>query len=141
MDFSSESLDQMLSQARAALESMRRGEQTDSSHDAEPVEGHGEAADGRIKVTAVTGGRVSAIEIDPRAMRMGSQEMAEQMLVAVNAALDDLRARTTASTAAEVPDLAALGRLAEDIQNQGLRQMELIRQSVNDTIARLGGGR
>jgi len=137
-DFSSSELDRMLSEARGALESMRQGAADPSP---EPVEAVGEAADGRVTVTATTGGRVTAVDINPRAMRLSSQELGEQLVIAINAALDELRARTPTATDEPSVDPAALQRSLEQLQDQGVRQMEMIRNAIGDTLARLEAGR
>ncbi|WP_227023190.1 YbaB/EbfC family nucleoid-associated protein [Actinomadura rubrobrunea] len=145
--FSSAELDRMLTEARKTLESMRQGntaprpEKTKTA-DGDALEGVGEAADGRIKVTAVAGGRLKSVELNPRVMRMSSQELGERLVEAVNAALEDLRAKAATAGAAEgAVDPAALGKQIEEIQNQSLRQMELITQALNDTLAKIGGSR
>ncbi|MFI6514814.1 YbaB/EbfC family nucleoid-associated protein [Spirillospora sp. NPDC050679] len=139
-EFSGADLDRMLSEARRTLESMRTGGAPAPSDD-KPVEGVGEAADGRVRVTTVTGGRLKKVELDPRAMRLPSQELGEHIVAAANAALDDLRAKAASAGAAEAVDTAALGKRVEEIQNESLRQMTTLSQSIADTIAKMGGRR
>ncbi|SEG79432.1 Conserved DNA-binding protein YbaB [Thermomonospora echinospora] len=55
----------------------------------EEIRGIGEAADGHIRVTCNGQGRVEQIELNPRAMRLDSQTLAEQLTTGVNAAQDD----------------------------------------------------
>lgn len=76
-------------------------------------------------------------------MRMASAELGEQLVLAVNAALDDLRANSAgaAAAAAGAPDVEALGRQVEQVQNEGMRQMEMITQALSDTISKIGGRR
>ncbi|GAA2441738.1 hypothetical protein GCM10010191_67500 [Actinomadura vinacea] len=138
-DFSSGELDRMLSEARKALESMRQGDT--AGPPPEPVEAVGESADGRVTVTATTGGRITGVEINPRAMRLSSQELGEQMVIAINAALDELRAKAPTAESEPAVDPAALQTQLEELQNQGVRQMEMIRHAIGDTLARLEGGR
>ncbi|MFI0450848.1 YbaB/EbfC family nucleoid-associated protein [Actinomadura sp. 6N118] len=153
-DFSGADLDRMLTDARKTLESMRKGDSagqpaatprtSDSGTPArggEPIEGVGLAADGRVRATVVAGGRLKSVDMDPRAMRLASAELGEQIVVAVNAALDDLRTKAAAAPTDEVVDTAALGKQVEEIQNQSLRQMELITQALNDTISKIGNTR
>ncbi|MEU5876590.1 YbaB/EbfC family nucleoid-associated protein [Spirillospora sp. NPDC047279] len=169
-DFSGAELDRMLTDARKTLESMRKGGGADSSAPAsgaggaagrdagrqagasqgrsrdaagggEPVVGVGEAADGRVLATVEAGGRLKSVEMDPRAMRLASAELGEQIVVAVNAALDDLRAKAAAAAADQAVDTDTLGKQVEDIQNQSLRQMELITQALNDTITKISNRR
>lgn len=143
-DFSAADLDSMLSEARRTLESMRSGSApADPAAEGEAVQGVGEAAEGRVKATASVGGRLKSVELDPRAMRMASAELGEQLVLAVNAALDDLRANSAgaAAAAAGAPDVEALGRQVEQVQNEGMRQMEMITQALSDTISKIGGRR
>jgi DNA-binding protein YbaB len=56
--------------------------------------GHGEAADGRIRVEADNAGKLTRLEIDPRAMRMASEDLAEAILEAAQKAADDVMARS-----------------------------------------------
>ncbi|GAA2615748.1 YbaB/EbfC family nucleoid-associated protein [Actinomadura fulvescens] len=153
-DFSGAELDRMLTDARKTLESMRKGGEADrpaaaagaagsgtAGRGGTPVEGAGQAADGRVRATVVAGGRLKSVDLDPRAMRLASAELGEQIVVAVNAALDDLRTKAAGAATGESVDTDALGKQVEEIQNQGLRQMELITQALNDTIAKIGNPR
>ena len=137
--FASHDLDQMLTEARRTLGSMRRtGEPPAES---EPVEGVGESPDGRVKAIAVSGGRLKGIELNPRAMRLASEELAELITNAVNAALDDLRGKAADAGTAQAVDTTALAEQVEEVQNQGLRQMEVISQAIQETLGRIGTSR
>ncbi|MFI6297068.1 YbaB/EbfC family nucleoid-associated protein [Nonomuraea sp. NPDC050790] len=79
--------------------------------------GEGAAADGQVRVVAGADGRLSELSLNPRVMRMASEDLAREILHAVNAALDDLRANTPGLDAAD-PGMDGvrddvLGRLAE----------------------------
>ncbi|MXQ64794.1 YbaB/EbfC family DNA-binding protein [Actinomadura rayongensis] len=124
----------MLTETRKTLESLRGGKAAPPP-DAPEVEGVGEAADGRVKVTAGTGGRLKQVTLDPRALRMASHELGEAFVAAANAALDDLRAQA-ATAAADVVDTEALDARVEEIQNESLRQMQQITQALNDAVAK-----
>jgi DNA-binding protein YbaB len=50
------------------------------------LEGHGEAEEGRIAVTVSPTGALKSLTIDPRAMRLGSQDLAAAILAAASAA-------------------------------------------------------
>ncbi|GAA4991402.1 YbaB/EbfC family nucleoid-associated protein [Actinopolymorpha pittospori] len=52
------------------------------------IEGAGETADGRVRVRVISGA-VRALEIDPRAMRMASEDLAAAVLEAIQLATDD----------------------------------------------------
>jgi hypothetical protein len=105
------------------------------------VEGVGEAAGGRVTATITSDGRLDKLELDQRAMRLGSQDLAEQIAVAVNAALDDLRAKSTGPSVAGAADPAALAAQVQGIQDQSLRQMESINQSIAEVVAGFSSAR
>lgn len=135
-------LERMLNDARKTLAAMRQGGGTSAGQEpAEQIEGIGEAAEGRIKVTAVTGGRITDVHIDPRAMRLGSEALGEQLAIAVNAALDDLRAKAAGAAADQVVDVTALSKRVEQLQNDSLRQMALLSQAITENLARINSGR
>jgi DNA-binding protein YbaB len=130
--------ERMLTETRQLLEQVRSGQAMPPGDAAEaPAEGRGEAADGRIRVVAGVGGEVTSIELDPRVMRMASEELAAELAVAVNAALRDLRARTQATDVAIDP--AALQERLREAQDQGLRQMALFTQTLDELMTRIGG--
>jgi hypothetical protein len=129
--------DRMLDETRALLEQVRSGQAAPPGDgDEAPPEGHGEAAEGRIRVTAGVGGELTSIELDPRVMRMASEELAAELTSAVNAALRDLRSRARATDAAIDP--AVLAERLKETQDQGLRQMALFTQSLDELMTRIG---
>ncbi|MFC5746016.1 YbaB/EbfC family DNA-binding protein [Actinomadura rugatobispora] len=143
-EFSDADLDRVLAEARATLESIRV-----RRPDAEPVdvpdgagaeaEGAGSGADGRIRVTAAPGGRLSAVELDPEAMRLSSEEFGRQLVLAANAALDDARARNAARPAKPEGDETEDGTGDDGAeQDPGLRQMALLTRAINEALARIG---
>ncbi|MEH1099934.1 YbaB/EbfC family nucleoid-associated protein [Micromonospora sp. CPCC 205561] len=125
-------LEQQLAQARAALR-----EVGGTAAPRERIESVAEAADGRIRVTLGTDGRVSAVDLDPRVLREGSEYLAAELRQAVNAALDGQDDGTGA--AEPMPDLAAMTATIERLQDQGLRQMREISQAVSETMRKLHG--
>ncbi|MFI9596421.1 YbaB/EbfC family nucleoid-associated protein [Nonomuraea sp. NPDC052265] len=56
--------------------------------------GVGEGPSGRVRVTVDADGRVLDVRYDQRALRLGGQDLAEETLTAVRAAVADLRRRT-----------------------------------------------
>src|SRR5262245_14847799 len=111
-------LDRLLADTRQALESIRGGAAVPD----EPLEGTGTAHDDQVRATVRTPGRVTALDLNPRVMRLPSEELAEHIVTAVNAALDDLRAK--AVDAATPVDLGTLGTQLADLQGESIRQME-----------------
>jgi DNA-binding protein YbaB len=102
--------------------------------DEEPPDlaGAGEAADGRIRARVAAGGSIEALEIDPPALRLASAEVAQQVKVAINGALDDMRAKAHKHAgAAGTVDLQRLQQLRED----SVRQMGAYAGALRDLIA------
>ncbi|MEU5937892.1 YbaB/EbfC family nucleoid-associated protein [Micromonospora sp. NPDC047548] len=122
-------LEEQLAQARTALRDVSR-----SVTPRERVESVGEAADGRIRVTLGTDGRVSAVDLDPRVLREGAEHLAEELRRAVNAALDG---QDDPATSEPMPDLAAMTATVERLQDQGLRQMREISQAISETMRKI----
>ncbi|MFE3450521.1 YbaB/EbfC family nucleoid-associated protein [Nonomuraea sp. NPDC059194] len=57
------------------------------------VRGHGEAAEGLVRLEVTPGGALSGLTIDPRAMKLGSEALAEAVLEAARAAAADAAGR------------------------------------------------
>ncbi|MGW2626407.1 hypothetical protein [Micromonospora taraxaci] len=104
---------------------------------AEAVETRGEAnaADGLIAVVAAPGGRIESITVAPQVLRQGSGYLAEQMTIAVNAALEDLQARTVAE-APDAPNPAVLLERLEDVQQQSVHRMQSFLSALTSAQAR-----
>jgi hypothetical protein len=102
----------------------------------EPPSGVGSAADGKITAKVAAGGHLEELVADPRLLRSGAEELCAQIMVAVNAAVDDLRARTAQASPATM-DPAELAGLIEDLQTESLRQMSQFSQGVAETVARI----
>lgn len=107
---------------RRMRESLDRAEPSRGGRDAEPLVGVGEAQRGLVSVE-VTGGRVSAVRIDPRAMRQPSGDLADAIAEAANAAFDDLRAALTTEVPA-APSLDELSRTLTEISAESARAMD-----------------
>jgi DNA-binding protein YbaB len=129
----SSGLDRLLGQAMQALNQVRGAD--DGSPDAEPIQGFGEGADGMIQVTAETGGRLTGIELDPRVLRLTTVDLAQELVVAVNAALADLQARIQDAVAG--PDLNSLAEQLKEVQEQSTRQMGTFLQALTDAQERI----
>ncbi|MEV4322835.1 YbaB/EbfC family nucleoid-associated protein [Microbispora rosea] len=61
----------------------------DGQREIEAVTGHGRAADGRIQAVTTVYGQVREVVIEPRAMRLPSRTLAEEVLLAVHRAQQD----------------------------------------------------
>jgi hypothetical protein len=132
-------LGRLLEDTRRALGSLRSagsGAGPAVGEPAEPVRGEGMAADGKIAARVVAGGHVEELKVDPRLMRLGSVELCAQIVVAVNAAMDDLRGQT-AEAAPGVADPAELAGVLEGLQAESVRQMSQFSEGVAETVARI----
>src|SRR5262249_55373306 len=100
----------------------------------EPVDlrGEGTGLDGELRVTAVAGGRLESIQIDPRAMRTDSRTLAEQLVVAVNAALAAVQAKVQEAVAGAAPDRAALVHRLREVQDTAIPRMQSFLRAVED---------
>ncbi|MFU8870886.1 YbaB/EbfC family nucleoid-associated protein [Micromonospora sp. SL4-19] len=130
-------LGRVLSETMSALGQFTGGPDSD----APPPEGHGEAADGLVQVTVGPPGRITALTLDARAMRMASESLAEEITEAVNAAFADLQEKATAAVSEQV-DLGSLGDRLRKIQEDAGRQLTAFTDALveaQDRLARQGG--
>jgi hypothetical protein len=133
-------VDRMLAETRQALAAVRVGTGAAPEPAEDPsLRGEGAAADGMIRAVVVPGGRLESVSVEPRLLRQGVEEICAQIVVAVNAALDDLATRTPKPDAAV--DLAALSTRLESLQDQSVRQMAMFGQAMNAVVAQLRGVR
>lgn len=102
----------------------------DAAESAAPA-GTGEALDGKVQVT-VTGGRISDVQLDPRVMRIPSQDLAAAFRDAANAAIADQN--TQAEGLPAVPSVDQLARTLNEIAVDSVRAMEETSQGVRDAI-------
>jgi DNA-binding protein YbaB len=128
-------LARQLQEMRRLLRDTRAGSAS-TQPDGEPVLGTAEAADGLVKVIAETG-KLSKIELNPRAMRLPSEDLAEAIVEAANAALADLAAKAGSETGL-VADPAALDARLSELQDQSVRQMSRYMQGISEVLGRLG---
>ncbi|MEU0565506.1 YbaB/EbfC family nucleoid-associated protein [Nonomuraea sp. NPDC005983] len=97
---------------------------TEMSDELGAITGTGESADQQVRALVDNAGGIQRITIDPRAMRMGSEELADHVTAAVRAAQADAQrqgeemlANALGSDAARFPlDMDALQRQVNDIQ-------------------------
>lgn len=89
-----------------------------------------EAAEGMVRVSATLAGKVTVTVVDPRAMRLSGAEIAEEITIGVNAALD--KAREQAGLPGTV-DLDALTEKVEEIQQQSVQQLSSFMSRLADS--------
>ncbi|TMQ97799.1 YbaB/EbfC family nucleoid-associated protein [Actinomadura soli] len=65
--------------------------------------GRGEAAEGRIVAEFTSEGGLTKLELDPRAMRLSSAELSEEIRTAVNAAAQDFQTKVKEAGSALFP--------------------------------------
>jgi len=123
-------LDQMLTRSRELLRTMQAAR---PDEDAPAPEAVSEAAGGLVRVVAVSQ-RLTSLELDPRAMRLASVELAEALLAAVNGALD---ATSPATGEVVAMDARQLAEEVAKIQDQGVRQMAAITDAISAAIAQV----
>jgi DNA-binding protein YbaB len=135
---------QALVESQKALAELRAGPvagapETGTAGDGETEQltGEGEAAGGRVKARAVTGGRFESIQLDPRALRMDSEELGKQITLAANAALDDLRTKAAEQRPAGLPDLQALSEQMVELQDESVRRMSTFVEGLDDALGKI----
>ncbi|MFI0374372.1 YbaB/EbfC family DNA-binding protein [Actinomadura sp. 1N219] len=139
---SSENAEDRLVKARERLKLMRAATHSGSSEngpapssDGPSRRGTGMADEERVKATAANG-RLTGLELDPRAMRQPPDELAAHIAAAANAALDDLRTQAKPTDTEPTVDPAALVQTLQNVQEQGMRQLALINQSIGEALAK-----
>lgn len=134
--------DRLLEQTRQVLAAMRTpdGAAPAPGTEVEPVRGVGSAAGGQVEVV-VAGQRVESVTLDPRALRMGADLLGEQLVQAVNAALDDLREQAAAKAQpGSTADPAQLGRTLDELQNESVRSMSAMTEALTDAVRSIQQG-
>jgi DNA-binding protein YbaB len=135
-DIGGEAFDRLLAGTRQALESVRG-----SGGEAPDVRGEGEAADGMVRASVAPGGRLESVRVNPRLVRAGIDAVCEQIVVAVNAALDDLRAKAAEQRPPGAPDPARLAGQLRELQDESTRRMEVYGQALTDMLTQIRGQR
>lgn len=123
--------DDLFEQARQALDQVRRGAAPAES-EVEPATG--EAADGQVRVVLAPTGKLAEITVDPKLLRQGIEEVCAQIVVAGNAAIDELRAKARPVGAVDPEALAATLR---EVQTESARRMAAFGTVVDDVVKRL----
>lgn len=119
-----------LTEARAALAQANASPEEDQ---AVPVTV--EAAKGHVRVTLGVDGRVTEIQADPKALKEGTDFIAEHVLAALNEALD--KRATMVSSDERVPDLNAINESLAEVQDTGVRQLQAMTASISEVMAKL----
>ncbi|MEU7573364.1 hypothetical protein [Micromonospora sp. NPDC049240] len=96
--------------------------------------GTGSAGEGLMYAT-IRDGKLDSFTIDPRLMRLPSGELAEHVMTAVNAALDDLRGRQ--ASVDQPVDVDVLAESLGEVQDRSVRQMARMNDALRDVVALL----
>ncbi|GAA2126022.1 YbaB/EbfC family nucleoid-associated protein [Actinomadura napierensis] len=128
-------LDELLTQTRRTLEQMRSASARPG--DAETITSTAETVDGRVRATVVSGGRIESLELDPRALRSGAEELAAQIVQVVNAALEELRTQAGSGGPEGDVDTHALAARLGELQADSARGMAVFSQGIAETVARI----
>jgi hypothetical protein len=129
-------IDEMLASARFPDFLKSRATEAGTLTDVSEIRGEGTAADGRIRATVIAGGRLESLIADPRVMRMGSADLCQEIVLAVNAAVDERQTKTGEHSGAAI-NVVDLSEKLQELQDTLLRQMEMFTKATNDTAARL----
>ena len=124
--------DDLFTRARQALDQVRAGSQRDDGPEPEPIAA--ESADGQVRVVMTPAGKLSHLSVDPKLLRSGIDEVCAQIVLAVNSAIDAMRARATPVGAVNPEALAATLR---EVQTDSVRRMAAFGTVVDDVIAQL----
>jgi DNA-binding protein YbaB len=136
-DIGGAGFDQLFEQTKQALQAVRAG-RPDGAPAADAVVGEGSAADGQVTVTAKPGGTIERLVVSPRLLREGIEAVCEHVTVAVNAALADLRTKSSADQAGAADPAALAGQL-RDLQDESMRKMASYSQALTDALAQVRG--
>ncbi|MEV8630307.1 YbaB/EbfC family nucleoid-associated protein [Streptosporangium sp. NPDC051023] len=131
VDLGAEGFGHLLDSARQALRA--------AGEPVPDVRGEGESAGGLVGATAGGVGTLESLRIDPRALRAGSQELAEQIVEAVNAALLDLRTRAGVEPSVPAQGPAELAGELEKLQEEALDRFGAFTDTIGDVLARIEG--
>jgi DNA-binding protein YbaB len=101
--------------------------------DDEELTGTGEAPRGSVRAVCVSGGRLERLSLDARALR-GTMELERDVVTAVNAALDDLAAKTRELRAEAGLDPEMLKRQLGHLRERNLARLESYYRALSDVI-------
>ncbi|MFG3435858.1 YbaB/EbfC family nucleoid-associated protein [Nonomuraea sp. NPDC047897] len=126
---------------RQSEESVRR--LADATAKLEAISGTGRSRSELVSAEVDNGGGIRRVVIDPRAMRLGSEELSEQVCEAVRAAQDDVQRQSLELVTSAIGDdatratgdLDALQRELQDIQSSFARSVDASTAAV-DRISR-----
>ncbi|MDL4816850.1 hypothetical protein [Actinomadura opuntiae] len=127
-------MDERIGRARAKLADLRAAPAVPPPGEHAP--GHAVSEDDRVRVIAAAR-RVTAIELDPRLLRLDADDLAAELTAVINAALD--RARPAPPEARDVPpvDLNAIRAKLGTVLDEGQAGMRRITGALGDAVAQI----
>ncbi|POM26743.1 hypothetical protein BTM25_11490 [Actinomadura rubteroloni] len=132
--------EERLREARERLAALRDGSGRSASGDPGPAgRASGTADDERVTATAARG-RLVGLELDPRTLRQSPETLGRHIAEAANAALTALRVQAQEAGTDPVIDPATLVRTVQAVQEQGLREMTALTESIGEAVARARAG-
>jgi hypothetical protein len=99
----------------------------------EELTGTGEAPRGSVRAVCVPGGRLAKLVLDARAMR-GTVELERDVVTAVNAALDDLAAKTRDRQAEADVDPEAINKQLGQMRERNVARLESYFRALSEAI-------
>ncbi|MCG5212969.1 YbaB/EbfC family nucleoid-associated protein [Streptosporangium sp. KLBMP 9127] len=131
MHANGQQIGEMLAEAVQALA------RTAEPHADAALQGSGEAAGGQVRAVAGQDGRLRELHLNPRVMRMASEDLAREILAAVNTALDDLRASVPGLEAADLTDPQGLAETLGGVHADVMRRLDEFADGVELVARRL----
>ncbi|MEU4234123.1 YbaB/EbfC family nucleoid-associated protein [Nonomuraea sp. NPDC026600] len=102
----------------------------------------GEAAGGQVSADVGADGLLTALRLDPRALRLGSRELAGQIVVAVRAAQRahlDRMGESSEEPVALGEHEQTLARRLDELEVQASRDFDRLTSALDETLRRLEG--
>lgn len=96
----------------------------------------GESADGQVRAELGPDGRLRSLHVEPRLLRLGSEELAEHVMTAVNAAIDALRG----GAPAQVGDLSQLREQLAEVRDSAVPRLGSFLAALTEAQDRLARG-
>ncbi|WP_101790054.1 hypothetical protein [Nonomuraea indica] len=103
----------------------------------EPPTGSGEAAGGLVRAVVGEDGLLAELRLNARAMRFGSDDLADHVLSAVRAAQQDRLSRIEPPAEEQSLDVEEFTRRLDDMENQAARDFARLTASLDEALRRI----
>jgi DNA-binding protein YbaB len=128
-ELATDDLDKLLGDTAKAAAALRPSTAPETDTRAE-----GHDPDRLIKAVVAAGGRIESVEIGPRALRLGSHEIAERAMAAINDALDQLAKDAVEHPSPSAEAIAELTKKLRQTQDMSLQQLRAYTRSLQDLM-------